>query len=571
MSDHETAQQVSDTAAGESHSEWTLRPWLLGAVLAAAGLAIHFSGGGVGPYLKVGWRAALAAFLFFGSISFAFLVERDRWKGALAFALGAGVVMAGLAWRAVAGGDSIADPEYGFFAGVIATGLALPMYQAGFHRTRFATPYRTLHESAWSDAISGAGALVFMGAAWLMLALMAELFHLLKIDFLRDLMNKDWFGWIWSGAAFGAALGVLRNELKILGTLQRVVMVVLSILAVPMALGLALFLLAMIVSGPDVLWEATRSATPILLTCAAGAWVLANAIVRDSDVDASHNRVLRIAGLVLALSILPLTVFAAVSLGTRVAQYGLSPERLWGLVAIGVACAYGLAWLVAVLRGWRGKAQSGGWMARIRESNIHLAAAICVVALFLALPILDFGAISARSQIARLESGKVSPDRFDYAALRWDFGDAGRRALARLASGEGDTAKFAKEAQAQKTRPYRTMTPAEVTDFLIGVQPSDPKLEKLVREYIRDNRWACNEACIAIETRAPRDGKRHVAIVQGRSFAEVTLPEADTSGDVLAKEYPSVSGPDSKVEIRTIEKRYIFVDGKPLDRPLDDD
>ena len=106
-------------------------------------------------------------------------------------------------------------------------------------------------------------------------------------------MGEGWFGWAFSGAAFGAALGVLRNQLKILGTLQAVAMTVLSILAVPLALGLVLFLVAMAISGPEVLWQATRSATPILLLCAAGAWVLANAILRDSDHEMSGNRVLR--------------------------------------------------------------------------------------------------------------------------------------------------------------------------------------------------------------------------------------------------------------------------------------
>ena len=44
----------------------------------------------------------------------------------------------------------------------------------------------------------------------------------------------------------------------------------------------------------------------------------------------------------------------------------------------------------------------------------------------LALPLVDFGGISARQQVARLNAGEVSAEDFDYAALRWEFGDAGR-------------------------------------------------------------------------------------------------------------------------------------------------
>ena len=50
----------------------------------------------------------------------------------------------------------------------------------------------------------------------------------------------------------------------------------------------------------------------------------------------------------------------------------------------------------------------------------------------LATPILGFNAISARDQVARLKAGKVSVDKFDWAALAFDFGEPGKRALAEL-------------------------------------------------------------------------------------------------------------------------------------------
>lgn len=539
--------------------EWRLRPWILAALLGTAGLLIYHIGGGQGPDTRIGWQAAVTAFLFFGPLAFAFTLERDRRKEPLIFALIVGLVMAGLAWRAVGQAESLADPQYGFLAGLVATALALPLFQAGFHRTRWATPYRAIHGHVWSDAICAAGSLAFTGASWLMLLLLAELFHLLKIDVLRNLIDDGWFGWTWSGAAFGAALGVLRNEATIIGTLRRVVMTVLSLLAVPLAAGLALFLVAMGVSGPEVLWQATRSATPVLLTCAAGAWVLANAILRDEDAAMSGNRVLRIAALVLVLSILPLTVFAAVSMGTRVAQHGLSPERLWGLVAIAVAVVYGLAWHIAVVRGWR----QGQWRERVRRANLHLAVVICGIALFLALPILDFGAISARHQLARLESGRVSAEDFDYEALRWDFGAAGRQALARLERSEKPViAKLAREARERTSRLYRY---GPVEDYDLGMQPADPALEKLAREYIRSNPWTCQQYCVALDLGPAPEGKRRVAIVSGGGFNEAALPFDPTAPQVApARPAGPAVGAASKVEVRDVTRRQIFVDGRPV-------
>lgn len=551
------------------HDEWPVRPWLLAGVLGLAGLLVWLFSDDASD---VPWRMAATAFVFFGSIAAAFTAERDRWKEPLVFALIAGLVMAGLAWRATAAGDHYADEEYGFFAGVIATALALPLFQSGFHRTRFATPYERVHYHVWTDAICAAGALAFTGAAWLLLLLMSELFHLLRIDLLRDLMNEEWFGWTYSGVAFGAALGTLRNQVRVLGTLQAVVTLVLSILAVPLAVGLALFLVAMIVSGPEVLWQATRSATPILLLCAAGAWVLANAILRDSDTAMSGNRLLRWAAFALALSILPLTVFAAVSLGTRVAQHGLSPERLWGLVAIAVACIYGLAWFVALVRGWRG----GEWRERLRRANLHLAALVCVVALLLALPILNFGAISANNQLARLQSGEVSPEEFDYAALRWDFGDAGRRALARLQSSDNPrVAELAALAAKQSERNYgfgRGRDFRSADEIAVRVQPDDPELRRMVVEYLRANAYVCRAFCVALDLGVNDSGGREVALVENGHYTRVALPAGtlEPSTEVV----PAASRPfgaASEVEVRTVPERYIFIDGRRIGPPLGED
>lgn len=549
------------------HPDWPLRPWLLAGGLALAGLLVWaFSHDAE----NVPWRMAATAFVFFGPLAMAFSVERERWKEPLVFALVAGLVMAGLAWRATAAGDRYADEEYGFAAGVIATALALPLFQAGFHRTRFSTPYAEVHRHVWNDAISAAGSMAFVGASWLLLLILSELFLLLKIDILRDLMNEEWFGWTYSGAAFGAALGVLRNQLRIVATLRQVGTSVLSILAVPLAAGLALFLLAMIVSGPEVLWQATRSATPILLICAAGAWVLANAILRESDIEMSGNRVLHWAAFALALVILPLTVFAAISLGTRIGQHGLSPERIWGLIAIVVACVYGVAWLVALARGWKG----GDWRERLRRSNLHLAALICVVAFVLALPVLDFGAISARNQVARLESGTVSAEDFDYAALRWDFGDAGRRALARLEqSGDARVAELAGLAAKQRERPYRYMTGGSFRredEINLRVEPDDPELRKLAIDHLRQNDYLCREFCVVLDLGPSRNGERQVAYVEAGRYNRFSLPSGVVEPSTEVAPAPVANfGPQSRVEIRTIERQQIFVDGRPIGSPLD--
>ncbi|HZF46040.1 MAG TPA: DUF4153 domain-containing protein, partial [Sphingomonadaceae bacterium] len=482
--------------------DWALRPWVLAVLLGLAGLLIHFVTDGHSDSAP---RMAAAAFLFFGPIAAAFSLERENWRETAVFALLAGLVMAGLAWRAVNAGDHAADEQYGFGAGVVAALLSLPLFQAGFHRTRFATPYRDTHFFVWTDAVSAAGALAFTGLSFALLFVLAELFRLIRIDLLHDLLDEGWFGWSVAGIAFGAALGTLRNSLKVLGALQSVVLLVLSLLAVPLAVALVIFLIAVAFSGLDVLWEATRSATPVLLACAAGCFILTNAIVREDDTDMTRNVVMRVTAFVLAMGILPLTLFAVISMGTRVAQYGLSPERLWGLTAIAVACAYGVAIWVAAIRG-----KVRGWRPYLRRANLHLAVGVNVYALLLALPILDFGGISTANQLSRLERGKVSAEDFDYDALKWEFGDAGKRALAKLAkSKDADVAKLAREAQARKERRWNWQEPQEKRDErlanLHGLS-NDPKLRAAFEALLKQEGWRCSRPCIVLDLGAYPDG-----------------------------------------------------------------
>lgn len=570
---------TSDTQAPpvQFDSDWSLRPWVLGALLGAAGLLVYLIADGNEQSRA---RMALAAFVFFSGIFAAFTIDRDRWFQPLIAALVAGLVMAGLAWQAVDPNDWAATDELAFGAGVVAITLSVPLFQAGFHRLRFRTPYRDTHFHVWTDIVSGAGALAFVGLSWALIAVLSELFRLLQIDLLKDLIDEEWFGWTYSGLTFGAALGTLRNQLRILGTLQSVVLLVLSLLAVPLAAALVLFLAAMVLSGPEVLWQATRSATPILLACAFGAFVLTNAIIRDDESEMTRSRIMRVTALILALGILPLTVFAAVSMGTRVAQHGLSPERIWGLIAIGFACAYGLAYVVAVARG-----RKAGWHDALRRANLHLAVVGCLLALIVALPLFDFGAISARNQIARLEAGKVSVDDFDYAALRWDFGEGGRKALRVLArSDRAEVKTLAAEALAQKERPERYFSaPDDKAKRLANLRMdfTDPALRERAQKAVLGTQWACHSPCVVIDLGPGEGDKRRLARVENYAYTLFQIDLADKDFTVSEEEMASpvdIAGAedsnvsvkaDSRVEVRPFTGQQIYIDGKPLGAPFE--
>src|SRR6478752_7917291 len=78
---------------------------------------------------------------------------------------------------------------------------------------------------------------------------------------------------------------------------------------------------------------------------------------------------------------------------------------------------------------WKGRSDFDG---QLRDLQVKLAIGLCGIALFLALPIVDFGAISTQSQLARLDRASVAPEEFDWRALAFDFGPEGRKALQRM-------------------------------------------------------------------------------------------------------------------------------------------
>jgi hypothetical protein len=560
----------------ERAEAWPLRPWIMAAIGGAAGLAFHFLTDHIYSEHVAVWRQAAATFVAIATLSFVLTVERRRWSWAIGFAAAWGLVIALVGWFTARYNVSGTIFEWPYLSGLLAVLLAAPLFQTMRDEGRRSLPYEKLHGHAWADAVIGGASLAFTAVVFMFAWLVAGLFDLIGIEAIKKLMQKEWFDWLLAGLAFGGSVGLLRERDRLLPMLQRLVRIILAILAPPLAVALILFLASIPFTGLDKFWKSGVPATPLLLLAGAGAILLANTVFAENAESRSPNPVLRWSSLLLVAVVLPLASIAALSIGIRIDQYGWTPERMWGVVAVAVAIAYGLAGWYAIWRGAR------DFDAPLRPLQTALALGLCGLALFLALPIVDFGAISANSQVARLESGKLQPSKFDWEAMAFKFGPAGRERLQQIARGGPAGMRELALAALNSKDQYMTNSLVEAAqnertlDNRLRLLSPDIQLTPALRHRLTASYTGCDDqACIL----ARIDNQRLLLIskdnAQGPAEASIIeLRDLEKSGRTTVDEpgaTPSPPGIDlskANVEIRTVQRRQAFVDGHPVGAPF---
>ena len=548
----------------------------MAAICAAAGLAFHALVDHHYEDVLVQWRSALATAVAVAAVVFVLGVELRRWHWALGFALLWGAVLGLIAWQTAAYNLQGNPIEWPFWSGMLAVLVATPLFQT--HRDvapdwRFwklwQMPYDRLHSHAWTDAVIGAASLAFVGIAFLLTFLISEMFHLIGIDLIRDLLNDEWFGWMLAGAAFGGAVGLLRERDKLVSTLQRLVMIVLAVLAPVLAAALVIFLLSLAGTGLAKLWASGFSTAALMLAAAAFAVLLANAVIGNGTDDRATNPLLRWAAPVLAVAVLPLAVIAYYSMQLRIGQYGWTPERIWGLIATLIALAYGAIGLWSVVKGRR------DFDDVLRPLQQKLAIGVALLALFLALPILDFGAISTRDQLARLTSGATKVEKFDWAALAYDFGPSGRAALKKLtkspqkARADADKAALAAKNRWDLTGPQGPVLLKPLAERL-RVIPAERALPAEALERIAGT-YMCSraKACVAVwlaDDRIGVIGQNEPGEATNFDFVSLNKDGRWVQGDIgrdTRPTRPEVDLSKATVTVETVEQRRILVNGVP--------
>ena len=242
---------------------------------------------------------------------------------------------------------------------------------------------------------------------------------------------------------------------------------------------------------------------------------------------------------------------------------------------------------------------------RSRPANLHLAMIVCGVALLLATPLVSFNAISTRDQVARLESGKVTPDKFDWAALAFDFGDPGRKALERLkASSDAEIRRTATDIAKKERRwdidqaepdpaprlaalekrlrilPRPVAVPPGLGEVLMSERAcgSDEARCTLWLSQASSEALVFQDDCFDSIEKQPEPTTFHarsLSCTAPRRFVAVSGKWAEAEANELARRSDAdraaaeQSFKSGAIEIRPVQRRQVFVGGVPVGDPFE--
>ncbi len=314
----------------------------------------------------------------------------------------------------------------------------LPFIQNRLAAGRWTMDYRLLFSHAWRNIIALAEAALFAVLFWLILWLWESLFHMLGIDFFRDLFGKPIFVYPVTSIVFGCALYLIGSIDRLVSTVLEQILNVLKWLAPVAGVLLAVFTVALVVKLPGMIVVGSRAiGAAWLLWLVAVVVLFVNAAYRDGTVERPYPEWLA-RGLRFCVPLAVIVSLTAIyALIVRSVHYGVTVERVWGFVVAGAALMYSIGYSAAAVRG-------GRWLQGIAQVNVGVAVALIAVVGAALTPVLSPYRLAANSQFHRILVERYSADRpqgLDVTPFRYlgfSSGRYGRRRLEELAGLQGE-------------------------------------------------------------------------------------------------------------------------------------
>ncbi|MFZ2315101.1 MAG: DUF4153 domain-containing protein [Gammaproteobacteria bacterium] len=309
------------------------------------------------------------------------------------------------------------------FFTTIAFIIAHSLVLSSDHDGRWIANYPTYFDMAWKMVVQVLFAAMFVLGLWIILELGASLFSAIGLTFFQKLINHSWFAIPVTTIATSIALHITDVNVKIVQGIRTLSLMLLSWL-LPLITGIvAIFLISLCFTGVNLLWK-TGYATSLLLSATSLLVLLINAVYQDGGRVSETSNVLRFTAPIACCLLSPLLVVAMYALNVRVQQYGWTVNRIEGAAFMLMLACYALGYIAAV---W-----SSPWLKRLEICNVLSAYFMLLVYLAIFSPLADPARLAVASQIARLESGKVAPERFDFGMLRLQGLRYGQEALIEL-------------------------------------------------------------------------------------------------------------------------------------------
>lgn len=303
---------------------------------------------------------------------------------------------------------------------LLMTLLLLPWLQRRLETAPTDAFYRDFNDKNWHNALTFLLVFVSNGLFWLVLFLWTELFKLIGISFFdRLFFNSDWFISVAIGVVSASAAVLARMQVRLILALQNLLTLIATGL-LPLMAALALLFIGIL---PFVGLEAVSariSAAGLLTTLALLLLLLVTVVWHPQRQKLPYFSPLR--GMIhLAVIIAPAyPVLAGWALWLRIAQYGWSPERLYGVLITIVALVWTVGFCLSVLFYRRDP----------QRLQAHITPTTGLLALiFLVLvhtPVLDPWRISVESHMARYQDGRINADMLS------NTGRKGREAMQML-------------------------------------------------------------------------------------------------------------------------------------------
>jgi len=282
-------------------------------------------------------------------------------------------------------------------------GLMYIQQRAGNHKLS----YPVLFTLSWRNFLAMALSILFVGVFGLILTLWAALFAIIDIDFFKTLFKKDWFLFPVLGLAFGIGIIIFRELTQVIDNITKLLRGLIKLLLPLVVMVSVLFVLALPFAGFDKLWE-TRNGTALLLWLTAIILFFSNAVYQDGrEINPYPSAVHTLVQWgQLALPIL--SGLSAYGLWLRLAQYGWTVERGWAVLIWFVLTLFSVGYTMGIL------AYRSQWPLFLAKVNSRMGLVVLALMLLVNTPLLDFRALSANSQLARLESQEIKPEEVDF-------------------------------------------------------------------------------------------------------------------------------------------------------------